>query len=984
MATRENYFILLELSFDPIVNDSAKINAAITAKQQQWSKDMTNPIKKVKAAEYLSLLDKIKEVMLNDASRKSEADAAKKVRDGKIKELDNKLPLYAAKGDSELSEKDLKILLKNFSQYGFSPEYIKKRFKNFVGPEDKIDLGEVIDKNQAKNIKNFMQQLDMKDTTLYQFLNAQQTASCNQLCEAAEKMKKKILAKGEKTGKDNAMQSLCGLCAVIFKDKANKKKYDNYLNLTKYGVVNDAIDEMALSNNRIIEPKMKERLVDDANSEYKISPSEASTYISNYCELMGYQEKDKSIICGLCNAENPATSTSCFKCGKPLILTCPACSSVNGNAAKSCGKCGFDLTKMEQAIELLKKAKKSWSDRNIEEAEKTLKKAKMFWPNHLDVVALEKEIGDFKQKFNDTLSNISEDIKAKRFYAAELKINQAKNDGFKISSDIESKVSNVIKHTETQLAKIKASSGDEAFELLFALTSEISDSIEVLQLIEKYPPEASGKLSSSRSENIITLSWERTTSRGSIEYILMRKENTYPNDNKDGTEIYRGTDTSFSDSTLNKSTVYCYSVFVNRAGVISNATKLDEQIVVVDNVDGVKAVGGDGLVILSWNKPSTVTEIKLWKFKGESQPTSVENCENVKCHRLDGANIYDLENGERYWFYICAYHTIAGKAYPSEKKLIQAVPQKPAKPLSNFTASYSGDIFQAKWDAAEWDVIMFYSEQNPDYAEGVIYDLDTLRQDYKQIDFSLKSMAEAEFNISFIGECYILPGQINASNVILNAPAYISSVPAVKDITFDLNASGTEMYVNFTWPKKIEKSLLVYRMDNYPLSPDDPLAHKIECSKKQYENNEGVLINNPPVGTYHAVVYTYFETEDHRIYSSPVKTIINNEPQRDVYYSFSYKKALFGKKRTLSVSVKSKGAFMFPQFCIVSKFKSVALKRGDGDIVCSVQEETEVIGSKTFEFEVADIRAGSKLKMFFMNDKQYKHFKILNEGSNII
>lgn len=635
MAARENYFILLELSFDPMVNDSAKINAAITAKQQQWSKDMTNPIKKVKAAEYLKILDDIKEVMLNDASRKNEADAAKKVRDGKIKELDNKLSLYAAKGDSELSEKDLKILSKNFSQYGFSPEYIKKRFKNFVGTDDKIDLGEVIDKNQAKNIKNFMQQLDMKDTTLYQFLNLPQTASCTQLCEAAENMKKKILAKGEKTGKDNAMQSLCGLCAVIFKDKANKKKYDNYLNLTKYGAVNDAIDEMALSNKRIIEPKMKERLVDVANSEYKISPSEASTYISNYCELMGYHEKDKSIICGLCNAENPASSTSCLKCGKPLVITCPTCSSVNGNAAKSCGKCGFDLTTMEQAVELLKKAKKTWSERNIEEAEKTLKEAKMFWPNHPDIVALEKEIVVFKQKFNDTLTSISEDISAKRFYAAELKINQAKNDGFIISADIESKVSAVIKYIESQLAKIKASTGDEAFELLLALTSEISDSTEVLQLIKKYPPEAPGKLTSSRSENVITLFWERTTSKGDVEYILVRKENTYSNDEKDGIALYRGTDTSFSDNTLNKSMVYCYSVFVSRAGVVSSATKLDEHIVIVDNVDGIKVVGGDGLVILSWNKPPTVTEIKLWKYKGESQPTSVDSCENIKCNRLE-------------------------------------------------------------------------------------------------------------------------------------------------------------------------------------------------------------------------------------------------------------------------------------------------------------------------------------------------------------
>ena len=39
MAARDNYFNLLELSFDPMVNDVAKINEAISKKQQQWSKD---------------------------------------------------------------------------------------------------------------------------------------------------------------------------------------------------------------------------------------------------------------------------------------------------------------------------------------------------------------------------------------------------------------------------------------------------------------------------------------------------------------------------------------------------------------------------------------------------------------------------------------------------------------------------------------------------------------------------------------------------------------------------------------------------------------------------------------------------------------------------------------------------------------------------------------------------------------------------------
>ena len=44
----ENYFILLELPFDPPENDNNKISEAISKKQAQWSRDLTNPVEKEK------------------------------------------------------------------------------------------------------------------------------------------------------------------------------------------------------------------------------------------------------------------------------------------------------------------------------------------------------------------------------------------------------------------------------------------------------------------------------------------------------------------------------------------------------------------------------------------------------------------------------------------------------------------------------------------------------------------------------------------------------------------------------------------------------------------------------------------------------------------------------------------------------------------------------------------------------------------------
>lgn len=980
----ENYFILLELPFDPPESDTNKINGAISAKQAQWSRDMQNPVKKAKASVYLAAIEDIKKVMLDPAERKKEAAKAKQIKDSKTKELETKLSLYRAKGD-ELSEKDLKQLVKVFGTFGFTADEIKKKFGSGGKKQEKIDPSQVLDKTQARNVQNFLQQLDMKGKTLYDFLGLPPTSSCSQLCDAANAMKKKILAKGDKTGRDNAIQSLCGLCVVIFKDAASKKKFDNYVNLTKYINVNDAIDELALSNQKKIEPKMKEGLIDIAVSQYRLNVSDASVYINYYCEYMGYALPENKIVCGLCGTENPAGSTSCVKCGKPLIIPCPACSAENNNSAKVCAKCGFDLTKMDKAVDLLRQAKQKYAEKALEDAERLVKEAKAYWPNHPDVLSLEKTIQDERKRAADTVEAIMKDILDKNMYAAQTKIDQARANGFNIEPSVSNKVTKVLQEVESQLAVMRNVSGDEAFTIAMKLTELINDSDELNQSLKKFPPDEVPDISCSRTGDDITLNWKPSPSIGDISYVIVRKENSYPNGPTDGTTIYSGKELTYTDSNAPKNTVLYYSVFALRIGIHSKATRLDDAVAIVGPISNFKAIGGDQMVTLSWTKAPSVTEIRLYSYCGYERPQDDSRYKSIPCTRLDGCLINGLTNGTNYWFAISAGHTLNGKTYFSEKIYLSAVPQKPAKPLQDFSVQLIDDVFQAKWTQSEWDVILFYAKQKPEYAVGTIYDLDELLKKYEKIDINLKSINEAEFRLNFVGECYILPGVINASNVILNSASYISSVPGVKDVSFDVNSSATEMYVNFTWPKKIERSLLVYRMDTYPTGVDDPLAHKVECSKRQYEANEGILITNPAKGTFYSEIYTYFESDGHRVYSDACRALLSNEPQKDVLYTLKYKKAgLFSKKCTLTVTLETDGSCVFPAFVIVSKFKSTPLKRGDGDVVCSVSENTEIKGSYTFEFNVSPMNPDTRLKMFFLNDKNYKSFKISCKSGNKI
>lgn len=640
---------------------------------------------------------------------------------------------------------------------------------------------------------------------------------------------------------------------------------------------------------------------------------------------------------------------------------------------------------MDKAVELLHQAKQKYSEKALEEAERLVKEAKAYWPNHADVLSLEKTIQDERKQAADTIAAIMKDIQDKKMYAAQTKIDQAKANGFSIDPSVASKVTAVLKEVESQLDIMRNASGDEAFTIAMKLTELIADSDELNQSLKKFPPDEVPAVSSKRVGDEITLTWKPSPSIGEITYVVVRKENTYPNGPTDGSTVYNGKELAYTDSNAPKNTVLYYSVFAVRIGVHSKATRLDEAVAIVGKVTNLKAIGGDEMVTLSWTKAPTVTEIRLYKYCGYERPQDDSQYETIPCTRLDGLLVSGLTNGTNYWFAISAGHTLNGKTYFSEKAYLSAVPQKPAKPLQDFSVQLIDEVFQAKWTQSEWDVILFYAKQKPEYAVGTIYDLNELLSKYEKIDINLKSLTEAEFRLNFVGECYIVPGVINASNVILNVASYISSVPGAKDVSFDINSAATEMYVNFTWPKKIDRSLLVYRMDSYPTGIDDPLAHKIECSKRQYEANEGILISNPAKGTFYAEVYTYFESDRHRVYSDACRALLSNEPQKDVFYTLKYKKSgLFSKKCTLTVEIETEGACVFPAFAIVSKFKSTPLKRGDGDIVCTVNENTEIKGSHTFEFDVSPMKADTRLKMFFLNDKNYKSFKIACKAGNNI
>ena len=680
---RDNYYILLELPFNPPEQNMEVIQKAIEKKRQQWSKDQLVAFKKAKASAYLELLPDITAVMTDPDKRTQEAKAAKQISEGKIKELDMKLKLYSSKGD-QLSANDLKRLTKIYAPYGFTEDFIRKRFAGIVGiPDDRNTeklLKEVISKQQADNIRSYLRQLGTPYATVYEFLGLSASSSRAAVVEKAQQLKKKILESGTKNGMTAAQQSLAGLIIEIFKDDAGKRRYDNFASITRYGKVNDAVDELARSNKNTIDSKMKEALIETCQSEYNgVSLSDASLYIDNYCTFMQYRLTGNTVRCAHCNVEYPAGTETCPKCGRHIVIICPKCGRQNDNITKVC-QCGFNLEQIEPVTVALAKAREAFASKKYEQIEPLLVTPRTYWPDNPDLKKLEGDISLLKKQFSDLVTKISEQMRETNYYTAKKLIDEGRSSGFTVGNPqtgmfvideaLEGKVKQKIEEVEKQLDLVRTMAPDQAFETLIALSSQVGDCPALQQQLSKYPPEPVLSIQSSIKDGNVSITWKPSQSRGNLEYVLIRRENVYPNGTNtrdpSGREIYRGQDTTFTDSGLKDSVVYCYCVVTVRAGVESGPARLEPPVVLVDNVSDVKARGGDGIISLAWKRPASVSQIRLWTYCGDSQPSSESDYAPFPSKRLDGETVTGLRNGERCWIRIEAVHTISGKSYASQ------------------------------------------------------------------------------------------------------------------------------------------------------------------------------------------------------------------------------------------------------------------------------------------------------------------------------
>ena len=562
---RDNYYVLLELDFDPPVMDPGQIKAALRLKKQEWTRWQDHPLKRNDGIAYLDMAGEIERVMLDPVLREKEALGAKETGRKMHARLEAELRILESKG--YILPKEMSAIAVKYRSFGATEKLVAENAKSPVSetpPAPKDDGGgEVLDRVTARNIIRGLRVLGFP--TLYAFLQEPPYSSVKKLQAAAERVRRASAAQGGRSHKAVISAELSGICTSLFESVQSKQTYDRYIKISKYPAVGEVLDEEVARNGHI-GPGVMLRIVNFAVEAYGIKILEAEEYIRNYCAAydIPFSRNGAQVFCPNCAGKMPKNSKVCAKCAQPFSGDCPECGEPFEGGQDICEACGFKTGNMGKALEFLDKAENALIEKDWNTAQKALAHVNKCWPCHQKLEVLEMRASLLERRYMECVQSATDLVSRRRLYAAKELIDEAALRDIRLPAGLVKNVAVEIAAFEKRMENLIQSGGPNV-ESLLRLSADVTDSIELNRLLASHPPRPPAEFTAYARDRHVALSWGESPSAYTDTYLLLRKKNTMPLSVFDGELLYEGCAHAFTDTEAMPLTPYCYCLFSKRA-----------------------------------------------------------------------------------------------------------------------------------------------------------------------------------------------------------------------------------------------------------------------------------------------------------------------------------------------------------------------------------------------------------------------------------
>ena len=980
---RENYYMLLELTFDPPVTDDATIKAAIQRKRQAWIRLQDVPGSQSTALYYLSCLADIERVMLSPVLRAEEAQAALARRAILLRQFEAELRILESK--RYITPREAAALTAKYSAYGIGDEDLRQLAKVPVTAEppqeddEKEDTGDTLDRLSARNINRQLALLGLED--LYEFLELPPYASIQKLRAAAEEKRRAAAAGGTKNAQVTAIQELSGICLQLFVNFDTKQRYDRYLRIGPYAAVGELLDE-EYNRTRFVGPEVLLRIVNFAVEKYGCKILEAEDYVRRYCRAydIPLDARADLIDCPSCHNKTNREGLVCAVCAAPLRGQCPHCGVEFSGGPAVCDQCGFSIAEMGKALRCMDDAETAILDGNWSLAQRNIGYAAHYWPGHTNLESLQRRTRLLEDRYATFVGNIEDAVRQCQYYAAQELIQEADNRRLRLPQSLTDRVHKTVSDFERDMEEVRTGARRADYDTLYAMLAAVSDSIELSRMLSAYPPEPVETLHAHLTDKTVRLDWSPSPAGGVISYILVRKADSAPLTAYDGDILFDGMGNAFADEGIAPLQNYYYSVYVRRGNAFSQKAASTNAVLLVPEIDNLRAVPTDTGVRLSWDFNPDVREVQIWRKLGGERPTAQGDGVQLENPRLDGFTDTRLKNDAEYWYYVVPVYLVGGVRVCGHGGAESVIPHRLLAPIDRLDVvrvEAAEDEYVVNWHNAQYsDVLILASPVKPDYPLGEAVSLPKLLEQYRKLDMSAKTPESARVRFSFNGGIYLFAVSLSGKYATMGAVQYLVHVPEVEKPQW--HRQGNDVLFQLAWPPEVEEILLTWRWDEYPKQPEEPGTMDMRCSRAQYEADGGILLREWEQKLYYLKIFSVFAAPDgEKIFSPGVEYKLDLTPQQELYYELTYTRQFFTAAYTVTLTMSSEEEFTLPKAVVVGKIGRLPLRKSDGMPLFEIEKESRVGNAITFEYRTSLLPKDLHVKMFLRDEGLYSRYRLV-------
>jgi hypothetical protein len=204
------------------------------------------------------------------------------------------------------------------------------------------------------------------------------------------------------------------------------------------------------------------------------------------------------------------------------------------------------------------------------------------------------------------------------------------------------------------------------------------------------------------------------------------------------------------------------------------------------------------------------------------------------------------------------------------------------------------------------------------------------------------------------------------------------NIPEVLFIKADIKYG--QLSLEWGWPEGINKVLICYRMDKFPVSPRDTGASKVIIEREHSLEKGDYVISRVIEGNYYFGVYTLTEREGNDLFSHGQRRLVVNKSPLEIFYGIRSKRNLLGKLKSAEINISTTSKELnLPQLVLVAKYGNMPIQKSDGETLFTVDYQTLTKDkSVSFDLPAENIGKNMYVKLFFQDDSNSKIYRIIS------